>query len=360
MIKSSRYCLMKITRCFAAILFLCPLCLCANPGFGLEVGQPAPDFALPDQFGKVHRLTDYRGKVVILAFYPKDMTAGCTCEMKALRDVVSELKKKNAVVFGISADTVESHKEFAAKEGLDFPLLADPGKKIVKAYGVLGVSGYPDRVTFIIGPDGTVVSIDRAVNAQFYRESGPLLTRHGAHLVMLLSGWKAKVGGYLPNFSLPGTDGKTVSLLSPGKKATVVVFLSKNCPVSQGYEARLAALAADPAYKDVAFLGLFPNTDETAAQVRAYAAKRKFPFPIAKDAGGRLADRFGAHVAPTAWVVTAQGMAVYAGAIDDNSAGKSVPANYLKDALDATLAGRPVAVPHVPATGCPLVRSVRP
>lgn len=279
--------------------------------------------------------------------------------MKALRDVMSELKKRNAVVFGISADTVESHKEFAAKEGLDFPLLADPGKGTVQAYGVLGASGYPDRVTFIIGPDGKIAGIDRAVNAQFYRESGPLLTRHGANLVMLLSGWKARVGGHLPNFSLPGTDAKTVSLLSPGKKATVVLFLSKNCPVSRGYEARLVALAADPAYKDVAFLGLYPNADETAAQVRVYAAGRKFPFPVAKDAGSRLADRFGVHVTPTAWVVTAQGAAVYAGAIDDDPAGKSVTVHYLKDALDAALAGRPVAVPYAPATGCNLVRAFR-
>jgi peroxiredoxin Q/BCP len=92
----------------------------------MEVGTLAPDFALPDQEGRTHRLSDYRGRWVVLYFYPKDDTPGCTKEACGFRDQMGSLKALDAVVLGVSADDVESHKRFAEKYGLNFPLLADP------------------------------------------------------------------------------------------------------------------------------------------------------------------------------------------------------------------------------------------
>src|SRR5258708_13755190 len=123
------------------------------------------------------------------------------------------------------------------------------------AYGVLAQSGMANRVTFVIGPDGRIKSIDRAVNDQFVR-GAKLETRHGTNLALELSDWKAKVGQPVPNFSLPDRSGKTVSLFAARKKASVVVFMGSNCPVSKAYEARLGEIAANPAYKDVQFLGI--------------------------------------------------------------------------------------------------------
>ena len=104
----------------------------------LTIGNSAPSFELPDQFGKVHKLSDYRGKKVILYFYPKDLTPGCTTEACEFRDASDILTKKNIAVLGISADKVDLHKKFSDKYKLNFPLLADTEKKVINAYGVYG------------------------------------------------------------------------------------------------------------------------------------------------------------------------------------------------------------------------------
>jgi peroxiredoxin len=276
--------------------------------------------------------------------------------MQALRDVMSHLQAKGAVVFGVSADTVEAQKAFADKQNILFPLLADPEKKMIAAYGALGNGGYPNRYTFVIGPDGKIRAIDKAVNGQFSREGGVLSSRHGQNLVLLLSDWKARLGQPIPGFSLLNYDGKTVSAFAPGKRATVILFMSKNCPVSRAYDARLRALASDPAFKDVAFLGINSNADETTAEVRAYAEEMKLPFPVAKDPNNDIADHFGAQVTPTVWVIDAKGIAVYTGAIDDNPDASAVKSFYLTDALNAVLAEKPVAVPETKAQGCSIKR----
>ncbi len=128
-----------------------------------EIGQSAPDFTLPDQDGKPRTLSDYRGKHVLLYFYPKDDTTGCTREACAIRDAHPDFKKLDAVVFGISADSVASHKKFAEKYGLPFTLLADVEKKAIQAYGVWGRKKFMGReydgifrTSFLIDPDGTI------------------------------------------------------------------------------------------------------------------------------------------------------------------------------------------------------------
>lgn len=96
----------------------------------------APSFSAPDQGGNIHALKDYKGKKVLLYFYPKDNTPGCTKEACAFRDRLNELKKHQVQVLGVSKDSVESHKKFSEKFNLNFPLLADPELKIIKAYDV--------------------------------------------------------------------------------------------------------------------------------------------------------------------------------------------------------------------------------
>jgi peroxiredoxin Q/BCP len=131
-----------------------------------KLGAAAPDFSLPAGDGKTISLADLKGKTVVLYFYPKDDTSGCTKEACDFRDNLSVLKKKGAVVLGVSPDSPASHAKFAAKYDLSFPLVSDEKKQLVKKYGVwkeksmygrkyLGV----ERTTFVIGPDGAITHI---------------------------------------------------------------------------------------------------------------------------------------------------------------------------------------------------------
>lgn len=102
----------------------------------LEVGTKAPDFTLPDQNGEMHSLSDYKGQKVVLYFYPKDMTSGCTKQACAFGELYPQFREKGAVVLGVSKDTVKSHKKFEEKYGLPFTILSDPETKVIQAYDV--------------------------------------------------------------------------------------------------------------------------------------------------------------------------------------------------------------------------------
>jgi peroxiredoxin Q/BCP len=132
----------------------------------LKVGDTAPDFELPAADGKKIRLSDFRGKKVVLYFYPKDDTPGCTKEACSFRDNLALLKRKGTVVLGVSPDSVQSHAKFARKYNLSFPLLSDSSKKVLQAYGVwkkkqmfglkyMGV----ERTTFLIDEEGKIAHI---------------------------------------------------------------------------------------------------------------------------------------------------------------------------------------------------------
>ncbi len=139
----------------------------------LEPGQVAPDFEAKDQDGKSVRLSDYKGKKVVLYFYPKDMTPGCTVEAKNLRDHYEELKKHNLEILGVSTDSVESHKKFAEKHNLPFRLVADENKEIVKKYGVWGKKKMfgkeyegTHRITYIIDEEGKILDVIKKVKTK--------------------------------------------------------------------------------------------------------------------------------------------------------------------------------------------------
>lgn len=132
----------------------------------LDVDMPAPQFELLDQTETVHKLNDYSGKWVVLYFYPKDDTPGCTKEACAFRDDIAELHNLGVQVFGVSVDTIESHAKFANKYSLQFPLLADIGGKVAGSYGSLTKLGplkLAKRHTFIINPEGQLAKIYRSV-----------------------------------------------------------------------------------------------------------------------------------------------------------------------------------------------------
>ncbi len=132
----------------------------------LEVGIQAPQFELFDQTNTKHSLSDYLGKWVVLYFYPKDGTHGCTKQACAFRDDIATLNNLGVQVFGVSVDAIESHAEFANKYSLQFPLLADIGGEIAAIYGSLtkiGPMKFAKRHTFIINPQGKFAKIYRSV-----------------------------------------------------------------------------------------------------------------------------------------------------------------------------------------------------
>src|SRR6266481_640532 len=126
------------------------------------VGSPAPEFTLSSQEEKSVSLKDYRGKWVVLYFYPKDFTSGCTVEAHNFQHDLAEYQKRNAVILGVSVQDEKSHKQFCAKEGLNFKLLADTQKKVSKSYDSvlnLGIAKLSSRHTFLIDPQGVIRKI---------------------------------------------------------------------------------------------------------------------------------------------------------------------------------------------------------
>lgn len=138
----------------------------------LEVGTKAPAFELPDQNGEMHTLEEYRGKKVILYFYPKDNTPGCTKQACGYSELYPMFQEKGAVVIGISKDTVASHKRFEEKQGITFTILADPELKVIQAYDVWKekknygkVSMGVVRTTYLIDEEGIIVKANDKVKA---------------------------------------------------------------------------------------------------------------------------------------------------------------------------------------------------
>lgn len=141
----------------------------------LKIGDKAPNFELPDQRSASQKLTDFLGKKVLIYFYPRDFTPGCTKEACSIRDAYSNFKKLDTEVLGISKDTIGSHKKFADKYDLPFTLLADPDKKVLEKYGVwqekkflgksyMGIA----RMSFLIDEKGRIIKIYKKVNPLFH------------------------------------------------------------------------------------------------------------------------------------------------------------------------------------------------
>jgi thioredoxin-dependent peroxiredoxin len=149
----------SVTICFVLGMFLVsPLSASSVP----SVGSVAPDFTLNSEDGKPVSLSAYRGKWVVLYFYPKDFSSGCTIEAHNFERDQTQYQQRNAVVLGVSVDTTDSHKRFCAKEGLEFKLLSDDDHKVSSKYGSLtnmGLLKFASRHTFIINPEGRVARV---------------------------------------------------------------------------------------------------------------------------------------------------------------------------------------------------------
>lgn len=141
----------------------------------LSVGDVAPAFTLPSTGGGTVSLADYRGRPVVLVFYPGDDTPVCTKQLNSYNDGLSEFETLDAQVLGISAQSIESHEKFSGKHGFKFPLLADTDKAVAASYGTLGPIGFPRRSVFIIDADGVVRYAHRAIAGLTYRPVGELV-----------------------------------------------------------------------------------------------------------------------------------------------------------------------------------------
>ena len=144
----------------------------------VDVGESAPEFTLVSDEGREVSLSNYHGKNVVLYFYPKDGTPGCTKEAQGFRDLAEEFAKENAVIIGVSKDSVESHQKFKAKHNLPFALLSDPEGKVLDLYGVWKKKSMygktfmgTERTTFLIDQDGLVKKIYRKVKVKVHAQT---------------------------------------------------------------------------------------------------------------------------------------------------------------------------------------------
>ncbi|MFL6254989.1 MAG: thioredoxin family protein [Pyrinomonadaceae bacterium] len=166
------------------------------------------------------------------------------------------------------------------------------------------------------------------------------------------------LGAVVPDFKLPDADGKEYTLASlKGSKGTVLIFVATRCPVSNAYNERMQKLSEDFRAKGVNVVGINSNSTESPAEVKSHAAEKGLTFTILKDTGNRIADRFNAQSTPEAYLLDASGKLVYHGRIDNSKNVDGVTTNDLRDAIEATLAGRAIEKPEVKAFGCSIRRT---
>ena len=168
------------------------------------------------------------------------------------------------------------------------------------------------------------------------------------------------IGATVADFTLPDLGGRQQSLaLLKGAKGTVLIFISVQCPVSNAYNERMEKLAQEYRARGVNVVGINANATEPVEAIREHAAQHKLTFPILKDKRNVIADRLGALVTPEVYFLDAANKLVYRGPIDNSRNGDAVTTSYLREALDATLAGRPVARSEARAFGCSIKRAGR-
>ena len=166
------------------------------------------------------------------------------------------------------------------------------------------------------------------------------------------------VGSTIADFSLPDANGKEHSLASlAGKNGSVLIFIAVQCPVSNAYNERMEKLAQDYQAKGINVIGINSNVAESADSVKAHAAEKHLTFTILKDAGNKVADRLGATVTPEAYFIDAGNKLLYRGRIDNSKNAEGVTSSELRDALEATLAGKPITKTTASAFGCSIKRA---
>ena len=344
------------------------------------VSALAPAYSLPDQTGTVRTSAENKGKVTLLAFYPADFTGGCTLEAHSLSASYKDLKAMGVNVYGVSVQDPKSHQAFCTKEGIPYTLLADTQHTMSAAYGVLiPGANIANRVTYIIGADGKVAYVDGNVNSHLNTcgddwiawiksnidvKSTPNTSSQNesdvhSMTVGLKSTGPAIVGQSAPHFTLPDAQtgqARSLTSLMQGGKATVVMFISTRCPYSNAYVGRMKSLASKYAPLGVSFVGIDSDQNEPKAEVASYSKSQGFPFPVLVDKGDKVADAYAARVTPETYVLSSSGVLVYHGRIDNDMDPANVHTHDLANAIDETLAGKPVAKSQTKAFGCTIKR----
>jgi peroxiredoxin len=168
----------------------------------------------------------------------------------------------------------------------------------------------------------------------------------------------AAIGSTVADFKLPDVKGVERQLASVrGAKGTVLIFISVQCPVSNAYNARMEKLAQDYKGRGINVVGINSNSTESSDAIAEHALEKGFSFPVLKDNGNKIADRLGALVTPEAYFLDASNKLVYRGRIDNSRNGDAITSNDLRDALDAALAGKPIAKTEARAFGCSIKRA---
>jgi peroxiredoxin len=166
------------------------------------------------------------------------------------------------------------------------------------------------------------------------------------------------IGATVDEFNLPDVNGQEHTLKSlKGKNGTVLIFIAVQCPVSNAYNDRMEKLAEDYKDKGIAVIGINANSSEDAATVKAHAAEKHLTFTILKDAGNKVADKLGAARTPEAYFLDANNKLLYHGRIDNSQNPEAIESNDLRNALDSSLAGKPIEKPEAKAFGCSIKRA---
>jgi peroxiredoxin len=316
--------------------------------------SPAPMFALPDQTGRIHKLSDYAERPVALAFVPGDDLAS-EQELRSINEQIRRFDTLGVKVFGIAQVSAESARRMHDGSGLEFPILCDKNGEVAREYGTRSATNPDGRVSFVIGRDQRIIL--------------PILpvagTEHGQRVVELTEcclDSNTQTASPLLNkpvadFHLPRvSDGKPEPLYAKGSKATVLFFLSSLCPCSAKYDERVDELARQYTPRGVRFLAVNSSEGEKPAEVAAYAKRAGYPFPVLKDEGNVIADRVHAQITPEVFVMDAKGVLRYHGGIDDSRSPKMVQQHHLRNALDFLLGGRLPARAEAITFGCAIAR----
>ena len=317
----------------------------------------APDFTLPDtQNTRRFHLADYKGRAVFVAFVPTWTDAKTVAEVRSLAASVPHFDAAGAKVMVVSGDAPENAAALQARENLPFPLLSDTNNALAKQYDV--PQGSPFRTTFVVDPAAKIKFRLGDAVVETGRHGQQLLDVSKCCIDDVMAARAHGVGKAVGDFSLlRAGSGAIEPLLGGDQKATVILFLSVQCPCSNAYNARIAALAKTLSDKPVRLVGVYSNQDETAQQIVAHAKKNGFTFPIYKDERALCADHLGASLTPEVFVVDSRHVLQYAGRIDTSRDPAEVTSHDLADAVESVVAGRQPKQKDTHAFGCAIVRA---
>lgn len=330
----------------------------------LPAGHSSYNFALPDQNGRTHYLKDYAARPLVLAFF-SDLTPSVAQELCALRDTVHEFDRSGAKIFGITPLASASCKAFHDANHLPFPILHDAGAQAAQRYGVVDANHHVRLASFAVDNTGhlALTLVGNQIDAPHH---GKQLLRMASCCFAPVITTNSRSEGYMfADCVLPRTDNGQGEHICPGPahadnterfRATVLLFVSAQCPCSQGYDARFKAFAEAYSSRKVRFLAINAGADETVADAEAHRVRAGFPFPVLKDTDLLLTDRIGAKVTPEVFVLDDDGAVRYSGRLDDSRDADKVTKHDAQEALDALLAGKLVQTQRASAIGCAIVR----